>query len=726
MRSSLAKLFLLSSLFLQHPEPAYAAPDPQRPNFVFIFADDQHYRDFGFYDPKVLTPSLDQLRAEGTLFNNFYVASTVCQPSRYALFTGRYPSRAASASFAYGERYTAFNTRVLDTFPSLAHGLRDSGYQTGFVGKVDGYIASDFQDDRFSGIPTNDQRILVNRMGTHGYTFASSLYKGNLSSKEHHNMEWVTQGALKFMDESVSANNPFCLVVCPSLLHDNPIPSLNRTTTGYADAAFGGTITGAELGATNAAHLRGGNTGTDYTRQGVLNRARAADSDAALLWLDDAVGALLQKTKDLGVEDNTYFMFVSDHGDGEGNKGDLYQGGVNMPFLIRYPGGQPGATCAATVSCVDIMPTLYELAGVPLPSGQVTDGISFAKVLEDPTRTSRDAAYCEIGFVRTIIAYPWKYMAFRLPEEATTLATNQGVNPYSSVPHDPSRGKSSIFSGHFGDDPPFKPWGTWFSASWNRHVDYFDKDQLYNLATDYGEQDNLANKPGYQAKLSEMKAMLADTLYDVPGSFHEFKFEVVIDGTSVNNKLSLQGDLNLSYAFDILSVAEESKLTLDTYSIITYTGKLTGEFSRKKGFQRKGYEVDYSVPGQVRLVRTDFSKWKQLRNLPANQTALNDDDSDGIPLLFEYAMDSLPDQPSPGDYVLYEINGAAGVSSEMQIIYKKLRPELTYAVQWSETLESSSWSGEGISEVALSRDLVKATLSTAGKPQAFLRLLISE
>ncbi len=223
-----------------------------------------------------------------------------------------------------------------------------------------------------------------------------------------------------------------------------------------------------------------------------------------------------------------------------------------------------------------------------------------------------------------------------------------------------------------------------------------------------------------------MKAMLADTLYDIPGSFHEFKFEAVINGSSIDKKLSIQGDLDLSYAFDILSVAEESNLTLNAYTLITYTGKRTGEFSRKKGFQRKGYEVDYSVAGQVRLVRTDFSKWKQLRNLPADRAALNDDDGDGIPLLIEYAMDSLPDKPSPRDYVLYEMNGTLAESPGMQIIYKKLRPELTYKVQWSASLEEPSWSDAGITEVELRRDLVKATMSTAGRTRAFMRLLVSE
>ena len=139
-----------------------------------------------------------------------------------------------------------------------------------------------------------------------------------------------------------------------------------------------------------------------------------------------------------------------------------------------------------------------------------------------------------------------------------------------------------------------------------------------------------------------------------------------------------------------------------------------------------GYEVDYSVPGEVRLVRSDFAKWKELRNLPANLGALDDSDADDIPLLIEYAMDTLPDVPSPQDYVLFEMSPAAEGVEEMQLIYKKLRPELTYTVQWSPSLDTPSWSGAGIVETELRRDLVKATLATDGNSRAFLRLMISE
>ena len=704
------------------------AQNTARPNFVIIMSDDHVHDQYGFIKPDGhLTPSLNQLRNEGTYFTNFYVASTVCQPSRYSLFTGCYPSRGASAAFRYGERYTAFNTRVSPEFPSLAHGLKSAGYQTGFVGKIGGYNAADFNDDRFNGNPQNDLRILEKRMASHGYTYASSVYKGNLGSKEYHNMEWLTMGAMKFMEQAVGDQDPFCLVVCPTLLHDNPYPSLNRTVDGYADAAFGGKLTGVELAATQAAHARGGNTGIDYSRQGVLDRAATANASAALLWLDDAVGALLQKTKDLGVDDKTYFIYFSDHGDDKGAKGDLYQPGTNMPFLVRYPGGEPGTTNGAMLSEVDIMATVYDLAGADLPGDAEIDGISFRPVLEDPTAISRDAAYSEIGFVRTLVKYPWKYMAFRIPEEAMDIARSQGVDPHSDVPHDPQRDPKSIFASHFGNDPPYVPWESWFKNSWNKHDDYFKKDQLYNLANDDpDEQDNLAYQADHQAKLTEMKAMMADIIHDLPGSFHEFKFEAEIDGATVTNPLDIQGDLDLSYPFNVLSVAEGSNLTRDSYTLITYGGSLTGTFSRKNSFQAMGYDVDYSEAGKVKLVKDGFAKWKQLNGLSGSLPANHDGDGDGVDLIIEYAMDISPAGHSPNDYLLYEMDHTASEIPSMQVIYRRLRPELTYTVQWSTSLEEPSWSSNGVTETELRRDLVKATVYTQHMPRGFLRLVISE
>ena len=704
-----------------------SAQSPARPNFVIIMSDDHIHDEDEFINPiGNLTPSLNQLRNEGTFFTNFYVASTVCQPSRYALFSGRYPSRGASAQFKYGERYTAFNTRINDNFPSLAHGLKSAGYQTGFVGKIDGYTASDFNGDRFNGNPENDLRILKRRMDSHGYTYSSSLYKGNLGGSEFHNMEWLTMGAMRFMEQAVGDDDPFCLVVCPSLLHDNPSPSLSRTVDGYADAAFGGKLTGADLAATQAAHKRGGNTGTDYSRQGVLDRAAAANASAPLLWLDDAVGAMLQKTKDLGIDGNTYFIYFSDHGDANGAKGDLYQTGSNMPFLIRYPSGQPGATNGAMISQVDIMATVYDLAGADLPSDTETDGISFRPVLENPASSSRDVAYSEIGFVRTVVKYPWKYMAFRIPEEAMDIALSQGVDPHSNVPHDPQRGSKSIFASHFGNGPPYAPWGNWFVNSWNNHDDYFKKDQLYNLASDPNEQVNLTYQPAHKAKLTEMKAIMADIIHDLPGSFHEFKFEAKINGSTVSNTLNISGNLDLSHPFNVLSVADGSSLTQNSYTLITYGGSRTGTFSGKNAFQALGYEVDYSEPGKVKLVKAGFTKWKQINGLPESLPANNDGDGDGVDLIIEYAMDISPAGHSQNDYILYEMDETTGTAPSMQLVYKRLRPELIYTVQWSPSLTEASWSSAGVTETELRRDLIKATVPTQGMPRGFLRLVISE
>lgn len=719
--------FTLIALFLLAlcPQPVLSAT---RPNFVIIMSDDHHYDEYGWKNPRVLSPTLNRLKSEGTLFNNFYVASTVCQPSRYAMFSGRYPARGAADQWKYGVTYSAFNTRIYENDSSFAHRLTQSGYKTGYVGKIDGYTASDFKDQRFNGDPLNDQAVLVRRMKSHGYTYAGGLYKGNVLSGVYHNMEWLTKSALDFLESS--KNDPFCLVVCPTLVHDNPLPSLNRTAPeNYGDIEFKGRLTGADLAATQVAHSRDDMPGVDYTRRGLLNRGAAAGVDGerlAILWMDDGIGAIMRKCEKLGVLDNTYFIYLTDHGDGNGAKGDLYQNGINMPLLIRYPNGRPNTTSNAVISQVDIMATVYDLANVtPDPSTEY-DGISFKPVLADPSAPHREAAYSDIGFARTVSSSDYKYMAFRLPEEVLAIATTQGVDPHSNVPHDPARGSTSVFSGHFGNNPPFQPWNTWFDKGWSYHADYFKKDQLYDIRTDADEKKNLAYIPAYSNKLLEMKALMADVLYDVPGSFSEFKFEVKISGTTVTSLLNVTGDLDLSYPFDLLAVTTDSNLTANSYTIIKYTGKLIGKFSQRKFFQSKGYEVDYSFPKEVRIVKSDYSMWKTINSLATTLPDDSDQDQDGIPLLMEYAMDLGPGEHSTNDYVLYQMGKTSGSSDEMQLIFKKLRPELNYTVQWSTSLAPNSWSSAGITEVRLRRDFVKATLPSDGKNQAYFRVLVSK
>lgn len=259
-----------------------------------------------------------------------------------------------------------------------------------------------------------------------------------------------------------------------------------------------------------------------------------------------------------------------------------------MPLLIRYPNGTPNTSCNAAISQVDIMATVYDLAGATLDPTEEYDGISFKPTLEDLSKPHREAAYSEIGFLRTVSSSTYKYMAFRMPEEVLNMAASLGVDPHSDVPHDPARGDKSIFSGHYGSGPPvFEPWKTWFKNGWNDHDDYFKKDQLYDIRTDSKEKTNLAYNPTFSGKLLEMKALMADFLYDVPGSFSEFKFEVKISNTSVSDVLNVTGNLDLSYPFDVLSVTPDSNLTQDSYTIIKYTGNLIGNSPRKNSSNQK-------------------------------------------------------------------------------------------------------------------------------------------
>lgn len=178
-----------------------------RPNFVIIMSDDHHYDGYPWNNSNVLAPNPSRLKAEGTIFNHYYVASAVCQPSSYAMFTARYPSRQAAAQWKYGMTYTAFNTRISEDFPSFAKGLTAAGYKTGFVGKVGGYNSSAPKPMKYNNDPVNNQAALEARMATHGFTYGGGLYHGNIGGNVFHNMEWLTKSSLDFLE--ASKNDPF-------------------------------------------------------------------------------------------------------------------------------------------------------------------------------------------------------------------------------------------------------------------------------------------------------------------------------------------------------------------------------------------------------------------------------------------------------------------------------------------------------------------------------------
>ena len=350
----------------------------QRPNIIFIVADDLGFADLGCYggrDAKFgkVSPVLDQLAAEGIKFTQGYSNSPVCSPTRFALMTARYQYRLrGAAEEPINSKSKGSSTLGLSpdhpTLPSL---LKASGYHTALIGKWHlGYpphfspIKSGYEE--FFGPMSGgvDYFTQCSNNGTH------DLY---LNEAEHGQEGYLTDllsrravDYVKRMAEPAHNKQPFFL----SLHYTAPHwPWETRNDDSIAPSVK-----------SNLFHLDGGNV---HTYQQMIHH------------MDEGIGWLLKALQETGQLDNTLIVFTSDNG-GErfsdnwplvGGKMDLTEGGIRVPWIAHWPAViQAGSVSEQHCLTMDWSATLLELAGAKIPDSHPLDGISLSAVLSDATR----------------------------------------------------------------------------------------------------------------------------------------------------------------------------------------------------------------------------------------------------------------------------------------------------------------------------------------------------
>ena len=390
---------------------AYSQPSGRRPNIVFVLADDLGYGNLGCYGAKqVRTPNLDRMAAEGMRFTQAYAGSTVCAPSRCCLMTGFHTGHARTR----GNKYPDLPLRPQDL--TVTELLKSAGYRTGLFGKWSlGQLGS-------TGYPT--RKGFDEWFGFFSQTHAHNYYpehlldgetaylaRGNFGAKKgEYAHDLFTQWAMGFLDRNDA--RPFFLKLAYTIPHANN--EMGRDTGN-----------GMEVPSTDP-----------YSGE---NWPAPEKGFAAMVTrLDADVGKLFAKLKQIGQDNNTLVIFTSDNGphregghDPEffndngplrGIKRDLYEGGIRVPFITRWPGViRPGAVSDHVCAFWDFLPTAAEIAGRPAPAG--IDGISFLPALQGNAQPKHDYLYWEFherGFHQAVRQGDWK--AVRLgPDKAIEL-----------------------------------------------------------------------------------------------------------------------------------------------------------------------------------------------------------------------------------------------------------------------------------------------------------------
>ncbi|MFW6162325.1 MAG: arylsulfatase [Planctomycetota bacterium] len=393
---------------------AGAAP-ARKPSIVLIVADDLGYGDVGCFGQKqIQTPRLDQMAKEGMRFTDHYAGSTVCAPSRFALMTGYHLGHA---------RVKGQGQRLLPSDVTVAELLKQAGYATAMVGKwglgeegttgvplkqgFDSFFGYLNQIHAHNYYPAflwrNQQKVELPNEVNHVIRGRNRAPGGVATRKVAYSHDLFAKEALAFVEKH--KDGPFFLYLALTIPHANneagrqgmEVPDLGP----YADKDW---------------------------------PAAQKGTAAMITRMDRDVGRLLALLDKLGIDDQTIVFFTSDNGphrEGGNNpdffnsngplrgiKRDLYEGGIRVPMLVRWPGKVPaGRTCDEPWAFWDVLPTCCDLAGVAPPEG--IDGLSMVNACLGKPQQSHDHLYWEFferGYSQALRMGRWKGVRFGTAE----------------------------------------------------------------------------------------------------------------------------------------------------------------------------------------------------------------------------------------------------------------------------------------------------------------------
>ncbi|WNC69176.1 sulfatase-like hydrolase/transferase [Thalassotalea nanhaiensis] len=365
---NIMKRILLASLLLVNGQVLAQ----EKPNFIVILTDDQGYADVGFNGSKdIITPHIDRIANEGTKFNNGYVTYAVCGPSRAGLLTGRYQGR-----FGFDRNPHMDPTDINSGMPldekMISEVLKPVGYTSSIIGKWHmgshpklhpnnrgfdhfyGFLAGGhryFPEDLiYKDISEGLNQENPKKVWTSWY-YTKLLENQTRIETDEYLTDELSTAAVEFIKRE--KDNPFFLYLSYNAPH-TPLQASQE----YLD------------------------------RNKHIPKGKRRTYAAMITAVDDGVGRVLATLDELGIDDNTLVFFLSDNGGPEsknasdngelrGHKGDYFEGGIHVPFAMRWPGKVPaGIEYSNPISSLDIMATFADLTNAPIAKDKPLDGVN--------------------------------------------------------------------------------------------------------------------------------------------------------------------------------------------------------------------------------------------------------------------------------------------------------------------------------------------------------------
>ena len=451
----------------------------RKPNIILVMADDQGWGDVGYNGhPFVQTPELDAMARDGFVLDRFYAAAPVCSPTRASVMTGRNPIRTKVTNHG---RYMRPHEQT------IAETLKDAGYVTGIFGKV--HLGSGQPDS-----PCNPSGMGFDEwvVGLNFYDNDPHLSRnGKIEHREGKGSVIAMDDALAFLSKHKESDQPMFTVVWFPSPHDphQEVPEGPSLYDGKKQAG--------------------------YYREITL--------------LDEQVGRLRRGLRDMGIADNTIVWYCSDNGGlvestsgGRKRKGSIYEGGLRIPGIIEWPArALKGRTKVPTWTC-DIYPTLMAMAGVHHDAPHELDGIDISNIIAGKTEKRTKP----MGFWHN---FQQGQATWSDRIQRAIMEKQQAGAP---LPHNPHRMQKDV-----DDFPQFTEdksdghaaWNAW---PWKLHRINGKTYELYNLADDPMEANDLATDSDQQSRFTRMQKELDTWMRSVVRSINGKDYDVSTDGVA--------------------------------------------------------------------------------------------------------------------------------------------------------------------------------------------------
>jgi len=370
-----------------------------------VIVDDLGWVDTGVYGSEFYeTPNIDRLAASSALFTQFYAASPVCSPTRASIVAGKYPARLHLTNWIGGEQTgmllpAEYRRELPLEETTIGEAFKQAGYATGYIGKW--HLGDAQHYPEFQGFDVNIAGHAAGQPGSYFYPYEndrlpwSNVPGLELGEEGEYLTDRLTDEALGFIDDH--RDRPFFLVLSHYAVH-TPLQAKAAHISKYREKAR-------RVNTDSADFISEGTVATTRTRQDHPTYAGMVEST------DESIGRVMERLEALKIAARTIVVLLSDNGglstlSGQrttaptanlplrAGKGWLFEGGIRVPLVIRWPGLiDTAVTVDQPTISTDIYPTLLEVAGIPLMPGQHRDGVSLAPLLRRSGTLDRSELY---------------------------------------------------------------------------------------------------------------------------------------------------------------------------------------------------------------------------------------------------------------------------------------------------------------------------------------------